>query len=73
MRSISHSVKSKMIHVLLGFGCCIFISLCDNKHTFGKQMPTNLALLLGFSIKKKKKKNVDGLDNNCQIMSSETE
>ena len=48
MRRIFHSFQSKLIHVPLGFGCPIFT--CDNKHTFGKQMPPDLALLLAFSI-----------------------
>ena len=49
MGRIFHSFKSKIIHVLLGFGCPIL--LCDNKHTFGKQMSPDLAMLLAFSIK----------------------
>ena len=43
-----YSFKSKIIHVLLGFGCPNFI--CDNKHTFGKQMPPDLAMLRALSI-----------------------
>ena len=49
MRIIFYSFKSKIIHVLLGFDCPIL--LYDNKHTFGKQVPTDLAMLLVFSIK----------------------
>ena len=49
MGRIFHSFKSKIIHVLLGFGCPIL--LCDNKHTFGKQMSPDVAMLLAFSIK----------------------
>ena len=49
MRIIFYSFKSKIIHVLLGFDCPIL--LYDNKHTFGKQVPPDLAMLLVFSIK----------------------
>ena len=47
MRRNLYSFKSKIIRVLLGFGCPI---LYDNKHTFGKQMPPDLAMLLAFLI-----------------------
>ena len=49
MKIIFHSFKSKIIHILLGFGCPIL--LYDNMHTFGKQVPPDLAMLLAFSIK----------------------
>ena len=37
--------------------------LCDNKHTFGKQMPPDLAMLLAFLIE-----TVDCLDNNTHFI-----
>ena len=39
---IFHNFTEKIIHILLGFRC-------DNKHTFGKQMPPDLVLLLFLS------------------------
>ena len=59
MRRIFHSFKSKIILVLLW----LFYFIFDNNHTFGKQMPPDLALLLTFSIK-----NVDRLDNKNQSL-----
>ena len=47
IRIIFYSLKSKIIHVLLGFGCPI-LSLCANKHIFVKQMSSDLAMLLAF-------------------------
>ena len=48
MRRIVHTFKTKIIHVLLQLWLSYFI--CDNKHTFGKQMPPDLAVLPALSI-----------------------